>query len=356
MPANTDAARTAGIVILAVIAAVGALYLGADFLVPIALAFLLNILLRPLVREFERFRVPPAISAAIVVLGVLAIITMLGMTLTPPLKKWMNEAPQNLSRAEARLRRLREPVRKVTDVATQMEQTAVGPSTAPSAAPAPPPAAPVPPISLAGRVLGTSWQVIGGGIEIVMLLYLLLASGGMFFQKLMCVLDTSRDKKVARQIVAEAEAVVLRYMLVTAAINFVQAIVIALMMWKLGMPAPILWGLFTFAAEFIPYLGALAMIIALAISATATFEGLGHILAAPLSYLIVSTLQNNLVSPYAYGNHLKLNPPAVLIGVIFWWFVWGIPGAFLAVPILAMIVVIAKRSQRMQPLAEFLSE
>ena len=86
----------------------------------------------------------------------------------------------------------------------------------------------------------------------------------------------------------------------------------------------------TFVLEFIPYLGAAVMIALLAITAFATFESLGHILMIPGAYLLVTTLQNNVVSPIAYGNGMKLNPVAVFIGVILWWFLWGIPGAFLA--------------------------
>jgi predicted PurR-regulated permease PerM len=83
---------------------------------------------------------------------------------------------------------------------------------------------------------------------------------------------------------------------------------------------------------------------------------MGHILAVPGSYLLITTIQNNVVSPYLYGDHLKLNPVAVLIGVLFWWFVWGIGGAFLAVPIIATVRVVTKHTKSFGALAEFLGE
>ena len=124
------------------------------------------------------------------------------------------------------------------------------------------------------------------------------------------------------------------------------------------MPTPILWGLFTFVLEFIPYLGATVMIALLAVTAFTRFDGLGHILLAPASYLVITTLQNNVVSPIAYGKGLKLNPVAVLVGVIFWWVIWGTPGAFIAVPILATIKILADRSESeaLKTLGEFLGE
>ena len=91
-------------------------------------------------------------------------------------------------------------------------------------------------------------------------------------------------------------------------------------------------------------------------TAAASFDGVGHILLPPAAYLLITTLQNNVVSPIAYGNRLKLNPVAVLIGVLFWWFLWGIPGAFVAVPILATIKIIADRTEQFRALGEFLGE
>ncbi|HEY7118276.1 MAG TPA: AI-2E family transporter, partial [Tepidisphaeraceae bacterium] len=90
--------------------------------------------------------------------------------------------------------------------------------------------------------------------------------------------------------------------------------------------------------------------------AFATFDSMGHILAVPGSYLVITTLQNNVVSPYAYGQHLKLNPVAVLIGVLLWWFLWGTPGAFLAVPIIATVKIIADHTDTLKPVGEFLGE
>jgi predicted PurR-regulated permease PerM len=98
------------------------------------------------------------------------------------------------------------------------------------------------------------------------------------------------------------------------------------------------------------------MIVLLSVVAFATFDSLGRNLAVPGSYLLVTTLQNNIVSPLAYGDRLKLNPVAVLLGVVFWWYVWGTPGAFLAVPLIATIKIVTCRIDRFAPVGEFLSE
>jgi len=170
------------------------------------------------------------------------------------------------------------------------------------------------------------------------------------------ILPGIREKQKAILAIHEVEVAVLQYVIATALINAGQAAVIGLALWWIGVPSPILWALATFFLEFIPYLGGALMIAMLSISAFATFDSIPRIFAVPGSYLLVTTLQNNIVSPIAYGKRLKLNPVAVLIGVIFWWFVWGISGAFLAVPIVATIKVVCDRVVSLRPVGEFLGE
>jgi predicted PurR-regulated permease PerM len=83
---------------------------------------------------------------------------------------------------------------------------------------------------------------------------------------------------------------------------------------------------------------------------------LGNVLLAPGIYLVITTLQNNVVSPFVYGGRLKLSALAVMINVLFWWFVWGIPGVFLAIPITATLKVLGDQVPRLKPLGELLGE
>src|SRR3954464_10765438 len=99
----------------------------------------------------------------------------------------------------------------------------------------------------------------------------------------------------------------------------------------LGMPSPILWGVLTFLLECLPYIGALIMVGLITIASFAAFDSIGQIVLPPLAYIIISSIQNNLVSPFAYGSGLRLNPLAVLIIVVIGWFLWGPAGGVVAV-------------------------
>lgn len=345
-------ARTVGIWIIAIVAAAFGLYFGRDFFLPIAFAILMTVLFRPVVRWLHRLRMPVPAAAAVVVLGIIFVMLALAWSLSGPAQAWVQEAPARLGAAEEKLGRFKRPMQQVNEVAKKIEQVAE-PTTGPSKAAAPPPS---PPTGLAGRFLGTTSKIVGGIVEVLVLMYLLLATGSLFPQKLIKVIRAFRDKKMALEVVDETESVVARYMAVTALINLCQGALVGVVLWWLGMPNPLLWGCATFVLEFVPYLGAAAMVLALSVVAFASFDNFWHIAAAPGSYLFITTLQNNIVSPYAYGNKLNLNPVAVLIGVLLWWFLWGTGGAFLAVPIIAAFKIISDRVEGLQAIGEFLGE
>ncbi len=260
----------------------------------------------------------------------------------------MNNASQRISAAEEKLNRLRRPVKQMGDIMERF-QHAAQPTTSPSQTP--PQAVP-----MQSHIFGAGGKLLAAIAEVLFLMYLLLASGSLFTEKLIKVIPTFRDKKVAIDVVNEGEAVVAQYMWVTLLINLGQGALVGLVMWWLKMPGPLVWGIATVVFEFIPYLGAAVMIVLLSVVAFATFDTIPQILAAPGAYLIITNIQNNIVSPFAYGHKLQLNPVAVLVGVLLWYFLWGIPGAFLAVPIVATIKVIADRVEGMKAVGEFLGE
>ncbi|MFN2571160.1 MAG: AI-2E family transporter, partial [Gemmatimonadales bacterium] len=213
---------------------------------------------------------------------------------------------------------------------------------------------PVPP--LVASLLGQGTLLVTTFFEVMLLLYLMLAAGDTLFRKLMKVVPGPNDKRTAKDVLHETESIVARYIVVTALINAGQGVAVALAMWAIGMPDPWMWGILTFVLEFIPYLGGALNVALLLITAFSTFSTTGQILLPPALYLIITTLQNNVVSPYAYGGRLKLSPVAVMVCVMFWFFLWGIPGVFLAIPIAATLKVLGDQVPRLAPLGVLLGE
>jgi predicted PurR-regulated permease PerM len=351
MPVALDKARTIGIVVLATVAGAGALYLARSFFVPVMLSILFAVLLRPVVRWFESVRVPTPIGALIVLFLVLGVLGAGGAALAAPAREWVAQAPQHVKEAEARLGQLRKPVQQITQAAERMEgavgggggkQSAQGSAGSSSQAP-----------KAVATAFGTTAAFVGALVEVLLLTFLLLASGDLFLQKLLHVFPGERS--AALKVTRDVEDAVSRYMVANAVINLGQGLVVALAMVLIGLPSPPLWGVLTFFCEFVPYLGAAFMLFLLSVAGLATFQEIGHAALAPLAYLLITTLQNNLVSPLAYGRHLRLNPVAVLVGVMFWWFLWGIPGAFLAVPLVATAKILGDHVRGLSAMGEFLA-
>lgn len=376
MPADVRAARSAGIVVLATLAVIAALYAGRELLVPIALALLFTGLLRPLVRQFERAGLSAPVGSIVILVVFLGLATVGFVALAGPVRNWVAEAPETFTKAQERLRELRKPIQTVTSAVQKLENGATGQAAADQSTPRPaaqdsargraaPPSSPPGTAPSAGggnvaaiaaRVFGLTTAVLAGIVEVLLLTFLLLASGDTFLAKLVRVLPLRREKREAVEIAGETERVVSRYMLVTALINLGQGALVGLAMALLNVPNPGLWGLLTFCLEFIPYLGGASMLILLSLVGLATFDSVGHAFLPPLVYLTITTLQNNLVSPIAYGRRLRLNPVAVLVGVLFWYALWGVAGAFLAVPILASLKILGDHLEALSPVAEFLGE
>jgi predicted PurR-regulated permease PerM len=339
--------RSVGIILLATLAGVGALYFGREFFIPIALALLLNALLRPLVRGLERLRVPTIAGAALVVLGLFGGLTAGGFALVDPVRAWVRQVPASFAAAARKLETARHSLEQVSQTAQALTEPAGAAGGAP-AAPAVPP--------FLAQLFGTTATLVAGLAEVLLLLYLLLASGDLFLRKVVEGLPLFRDKRTAVEVTEQVQQAVTRYMGATLLINLGQGLAVGLALWGLGMPHPWLWGGVTVVLEFIPYLGAACMIGLLAVAAFGQFDPIGRILLVPGSYLLITTLQNNLVSPFVYGQRLRLNPVAVFVGVLFWWYLWGVVGAFLAVPFFATLKILADHVDRLAPIAAVLGE
>jgi predicted PurR-regulated permease PerM len=350
--------------LIALILAVAALAVGKEFFIPVALAFCFHALLRPVVRSLERIKLPAPAGAAIVVLGGLALFVVSGWALSGQVTEFMQKAPRSIATARAKLREIGRPLNRLTEAAAGKVPTpapaspgAAGASPAPPPAPPPPPPSPQPgvPSALTG-FLGQATAFTAGLLQVLVLLYLLLAVGSLLFRKLVKVVPGPDDKRTFDDVFHETESIVARYLIVTALINVAQGIAVGLVMWAIGMPDPVTWGLLTFVMEFIPYLGGAINVGLLLITSFTVYSHVGQIVLPPALYLVITTLQNNVLSPYLYGNRLKLNPVAVMICVMFWWLVWGIPGVFLAIPIAATLKVLGDQVPKLHALGELLGE
>ncbi len=208
--------------------------------------------------------------------------------------------------------------------------------------------------SLMSRLFGSTSRMIAMLLQVVILLYFLLAAGDLFLRKLIKVLPNLTDKLKAMRIARQTQDSISTYLGTAALINVAEGVVVAIAMQLIGVPNAILWGTLAAVLEFIPFLGAAALTIVLFVVGLTTFQDIGHALLPPGAFLLINGLQANLLYPILQGRRLALNPVAVFVGLAFWFWIWGVAGAFIAVPILATLKICCDHIEGLGPIGEFL--
>lgn len=342
--------RSIEVTILTALAVLYTLYFAREFLVPIVFAVLLNFLLSPIIRRMLRWRIKPPVSAAILVFLLIFAVAEGAYQLAGPAQRWAMTAPQSFARAEERLRSIIRPVQQVTqNVERAADAVAAQSDRAPSVIVQTGP-------SVSSRLFGTTQRIAAGMLEVFILLYFLLAGGDLFLQKLIKVLPHFGDKVKAVEIARATEAAVSAYLSTSFLVNLVEGAVVAGVLWLLGMPNVLLWGALVTLFEFVPYLGALAATIVLTVAGLTTFPELSRALLIPGSFLAINLLQANVVTPMLLGHRLTLNPVAIFVGLAFFFWIWGVPGAFLAVPLLASLKIFCDHIESLAAIGEFLGQ
>lgn len=324
------------------------LYFARAFFLPIILALLLTFLLRPLVRGLKRLRIPEALGAGIVVLGLLGVLGLGVYELAGPAYDWVQQAPASLRKLERRVRDLKKPVQtvsKATEQVAKIAQVGGGDQGSQVTVSAP---------TLGSRLLSQTLDVAVSGVSMIILLYFLLAAGDLFLRKLIKVLPRLDDKKRAVDIAREIETEISAYLSTVTLINVGLGLAVwGLMAW-IGLPNPLLWGVMATVFNYIPYLGPLTVLAVLAGVGFLTFNDLPHALLPPGAFAALTFVEGYLLTPMVLGRRLTLNPVVIFLALSFWGWLWGIAGAVMAVPIMVVFKIFCDHSEPLAPVGELL--
>lgn len=332
---------------LFVLACLYTLRVARHFLLPLALGVLVYLLLRPSVRAMARLRIPESVGAAVATLALVAVVGLGAYALSYPAATWLSRAPEGLHKVEGRLQPVVRRIQRWTRTADEMERiTTVG-----GAAPA---AVTVKEMSLAAQFFGGMQTLVSGGIIVLTLAYFLLASGDLFLRKVVLALPRLSDRKRAVEIAREMERQISGYLFYTTVMNAIFGAGVGLLLWALGMPNPFLWGVLAGVTKFVPYLGGFVCAVVLTLASLLAFDPLWRALLVPGVFLLVDTVHGNFVMPALMGRRFTLNAPVVFVGLVFWWSLWGVAGALLAVPLMAALKIVCERVQGLQRVAIFL--
>jgi predicted PurR-regulated permease PerM len=318
-------AATVGIFVILLIAA---LNLARPILLPTASAFVIAMMLGPLSARAARHGVPTLATALVLWLLVIVVFYGLIVLLSAPAVAWIGKGPDIARSIQEKLQVLDRPLDALRDIRNAL----------------------LPPED-AGKSVGFDiMTIVTPAVAIVTpaIGQLVIFFGALFFMLLgrnqlrHVVVAFFRERGArlrALKIMNDIEHNLTGYLSVIAMINVCVGIAGGLVAWAVGLPDPIAWGVLGFVLNFIPYFGALLMELAMFLVGLVTFPTLTHALLAPLMYLAFATAEGHFITPGIMGRRFTLNPLTVFLSLVFWTWLWGPVGAFLAVPLLIMGLV-----------------
>ena len=349
-PNTAQAAKATPVQIaLVVLGGVAFLYFARPVVLPIFLACVGGMTLKPLIRWLSQCHIPPALSAAVVLLLLVAGVAIGFIELGHPALTWINAAPHHMTELRKKGQKLFPRLAHFSQAADAVNNLAATEEEQKKA-----PAVEIKTNRVPSFINWTGTFLAGLG-ESLVLLYLILASGDLFLHKLVRVMPTMRDKKRAVDISHEIQQQISNYLFSVSLINLGLGLIVGGGLYWLGVPNPAMWGMLIALLNFVPYFGPVAGISLLAVVGLLTFDNLWQALLPPAWYLLLHLLEANFITPVLLGRRFTLNPVVIFVSLIFWTWLWGVPGALLSVPILVSIKVICERVPSMSHVSELLT-
>jgi predicted PurR-regulated permease PerM len=340
-------AGTTALIILATLAIFYTFYVTAELTVPIVFAVMLKMLLQPVMDVLtRRLRLPAMVAALCLVIALLGGIGGIGYSLSAPASSWLEKAPQSMAVLEQRLEFIRQPLAMLQWATQRLESVA--------AAGNPQQAIVVKDAGIGGFLFRGTRTVLAQLVTMVVVLFFLLAAGDTFLRRLVEILPSFSDKKRAVEIVAEVEENLSIYLLTITTMNLAVGTATGLVMWACGVADPVLWGAFAFLLNYVPILGPLTGVVSFFLVGLLSFSSAWLALIPAGAYLAIHIAEGEIITPMLLAHRFTLNPVIVIVSLFFWYWMWGVPGALLAVPLLATAKIVCDRFPPLVPLGHLL--
>ncbi len=331
----------------------GVFVLARDFLTPVVMAFLLSLTFSPIRRAMSRLGIPPPVTAVAVIFFVAGVTAAAIIGLSQPVQSYAKDAPQILQDVQWKLRGLNTALDSMAKASEEVEKLADGGNASSNPEPE---RVIVDSPSLLENAAANTPVIMAQLLLTLALLFFMIASGDLFYEKIVQASSTFRDKRRALKIVYQIERKLSRYFLTITVINACLGMAIALGLYLAGMPNPALFGVMAFVLNFIPFLGAIAgaaITFSIGIVSLDTLSGAALVTGI---YLALTSVEGQLITPYAVGRSLRLNAVVVFLMVAFWGWAWSVLGMVIAVPVLITLRAFCEFVPSLNNLGIFLSD
>jgi len=344
VPSDPKVIFLGGLFVLAVLAAA---YVASEIVLPLFFAIVLKLLLQPALRALVRLHVPRILAALLLILALFGTIVGLGTAISGPARTWAAKLPEGIPRLEERLSFMRVPINTLQLFLQQVEDIG-GTGSSQNGV-----------VSERGAALLTTLftgtrNFASGFFTTVLFLFFLLVSGDIFLHRLVEILPRFRSKRQVVEISQKIEIDISAYLVTITIMNAAVGIATALAMWLTGVGDPILWGTVAFLLNYVPILGTAIGVLIFLLAGLLTHDTLWQSLLPAGLYFAFHLIEGETVTPMLLARRFTLNPVLGIISLVFWFWMWGIPGVILSMPMLAITKIICDRLQPLAPFGHFL--
>jgi predicted PurR-regulated permease PerM len=343
------------VIVLTSLALVYTLYFAAAIILPFVLALVLTALLGPPLQFMTRkMRIPRVIASLFLILMLFTVVWALGYAVAAQASGWIAKIPQSLPTLMEKLSFLQRPM-KLFEQGLQASQHLM-------AEDSPKQVIEVKQATdVSARMLGIGSTVLAGGrafvsqgMTVMLLLFFFLASSESLLRRIVEILPHFDDKRRVVSIVSETEEGISHYLLTVSLMNALVGVLTGLGVWLLGMPDPLLFGTTAFILNYVPILGPLTGVVIFFFAGIFSFPTVWLALIPAAIYLGIHILEGEIITPMLLARRFTLNPVIVISSLIFWDWLWGIPGALLSTPLLAVIKIVCDHVEILTPVGHLI--
>jgi predicted PurR-regulated permease PerM len=320
--------------------------LAVDIVLPVIIACILKLLLQPAVRGLERLWLPRTLAALVTLIMLVSLLVGLGTLVSAPASTWLSQVPQAGQRLEQRLSALRAPIQAVDAQLHQLETLAKEPATSTVVVEHNP--------WTAVTIFTGTREVLGMVGTSLLFLFFLLVSGDTFLRRAVEILPRFRDKRQVVDIAQQIEQDISAYLVTVTAMNLAVGLATAVLTYAVGISDPLLWGAVAFLLNYLPILGPAVGVGMFLLIGLLSFDAFWQACLPAGGYLIIHVIEGQGITPILLARRFTLNPVIVIFAIVFWYWMWGVPGAILAVPMLAITKIVCDRIRSLSAFGHFL--
>lgn len=327
-----------------------ALRAGAEFFLPVTASLVIAIAMVPGLEWLQRRRVPAPLAALLCLLLFLIAANLVLVSIVVPAAEWFRVLPERIGLIQANLAPLIDfysNLQKFIDDSIAM--IATGPVAAAQTV------AVTAPRSLLDLVATSAPYALIQMFFAMLLIYFFLAGWTRLRERTITSRGSFDGAMATARVIQNLVDATSAYLGTITAINLVLGLSVAFCLYLVGMPSPLMWGGIVAILNYIPYLGPILAALLLAMGGLMTFPDLWWALLPAFIQIALHLIEANVVTPMVVGRRLTINPILILISLSFWGWVWGTPGALLAVPLLIIIKTVLAAAGR-PDIAGFLFE